>query len=581
MNLSKNSQQQLHLELSEALTLKFSRELEIFLNLSSELFCVIGVDGYLKQFNSSFLQILGYSTKELLTKPFLSFVHEEDRQKTFTKIEQLNNITSVVHWENRYLCQDGSCKWLEWKAKLDTTNRLIYACARDLTQSRQLERQLFLQTKHDALTGLYNRKEFEVQVTEAIFNSQENGSQHALCYLDLDQFKVVNDTCGHVGGDNLLRQLTILKKKLIRSSDVLARLGGDEFGLLLKQCSLEQAETIANTIRTLIQEFRFSWEDKVFTLSASIGLVSIDQNSQNFSSVLSAADAACYAAKEKGRNRVFVYRHNDRELTRQRKERQWVAHINRALEEDRFCLYCQKIISLKENDSREHYEILLRLLDKDGKLVPPMAFIPAAENYNLMPAIDRWVISTFFSAYNNYCQRKNQTTNNLKSANFPEEKIYTINLSGASINSDSFFDFLKEQFTLYPISPSTICFEITETSAIANLAKAAEFIDELKQLGCLFALDDFGSGMSSLAYLKNLPVDFLKIDGSFVKNILDDPVDHATVDCFNRIGHVMNMQTIAEFVENEPIIQKLRKLGVDYAQGYGIDKPKPLSFDVE
>ena len=294
---------------------------------------------------------------------------------------------------------------------------------------------------------------------------------------------------------------------------------------------------------------------------------------------MSAADAACYAAKEKGRNRVFVYNHDDLELTKQRQERQWVARINRALEENRFCLYGQKIISLKENDNQEQYEILLRLLDEDGKLVSPMTFIPAAEHYDLMPAIDRWVIATFFAAYSQYCQ--SQTANSLKSTDSQRKRIYTINLSGASINSDLFFIFLKEQFALYSISPHTICFEITETAAISNLTKAAEFINELKQLGCLFALDDFGSGMSSLAYLKNLPVDFLKINGSFVKNILDDPVDHATVDCFNRIGHVMNMQTIAEFVENQPIIEKLRMLGVDYAQGYGIDKPKPLSFDID
>ena len=579
MTLSKNSQQPFQLEFSESLSIKFPRELEIFFHLSSELFCVLGLDGYLKQLNKSFLQILGYSPKELVTQPFSSFVHEEDLAKTLEIIEQLGQSTSVIHWENRYICQDGSCKWLEWRATSDLEKGLIYACARDLTQSRLLEHQLFWQTKHDTLTGLYNRKEFEAQVTEAILTSKGNTSQHTLCYLDLDQFKVVNDTCGHIGGDELLRQLTILTKKLIRSSDILARLGGDEFGILLKKCSLDEAEIIANTIRTLIQEFRFSWEENIFTLSVSIGLVSIDRDSHNFSSVLSAADAACYAAKKKGRNRVFVYHHDDRELARQREERQWVTRINRALEEDRFCLYCQKIVSLKENDRKEHYEILLRLLDKEGKLVPPMAFIPAAENYDLMPAIDRWVIATFFAAYSNYCQARN--INTLKSANFQKEMIYTINLSGASINSDLFFSFLKEQFALYPISPSTICFEITETAAISNLAKAADFINELKQLGCLFALDDFGSGMSSLAYLKNLPVDFLKIDGSFVKNILDDPVDHATVDCFNRIGHVMNMQTIAEFVENEPIIEKLRKLGVDYAQGYGIDKPKPLSFEVD
>lgn len=588
MNLSKNEPQQLQLELPQALNLTLSKELEIFFHLASELFCVIGEDGYLQQFNQSFINILGYSRQELLTEPFLSFVHEKDRVLTRRAINQLDRHTPVTSWKNRYLCKNRTYKWLEWKAQLNTTQGVIYACARDITQSHQLEDRLFWQTKHDTLTGLYNRQEFEIQVRETILASKQSGIHNALCYLDLDQFKVVNDICGHAGGDELLQQLTNLIKKSIRPADILARLGGDEFGILLKQCSLEEAKTIADDIRSLIKQFRFSWEEKIFNLSVSIGLVAINRDSHNFSTVLSAADAACYAAKEKGRNQVFVYRHDDRELSRQRGERQWVARITRALEEDRFRLYCQKIISLKDGKNQEYYEILLRLLDRDGKLVLPMAFIPAAENYDLMPAIDRWVIATFFAAYSDHCVSptppmkhrflRGHSTGNSKLADCCPDKIYTINLSGASINSDSFFSFLKEQFALHSISPRNICFEITETTAICNLAKAAEFIAELKELGCLFALDDFGSGMSSLAYLKNLPVDFLKIDGSFVKNMLDDPVDHATVDCFNRIGHVMNMKTIAEFVENELVIEKLQKLGIDYAQGYGIEQPKPLFF---
>ena len=258
-----------------------------------------------------------------------------------------------------------------------------------------------------------------------------------------------------------------------------------------------------------------------------------------------------------------------------RGEKQWISRITQALKEDRFCLYAQKITSLKENDNKEHYEILLRLLDEEDNLVPPMAFIPAAEHYNLMPAIDRWVISTFWAQYSNHCQE--QTDRGLQSDNDNSDIIYTINLSGASISSDRFVSFLQEQFTLHPISPRNICFEITETFAIANLTKVAKFIQDLKQLSCLSALDDFGSG-KSLTYLKSLPVNFLKIDGNLIKKIVDDPVDSATVDCFNRIGHGMNMQTIAKFVENELIIDKLRQLGVDYAQGYGIGKPDPLSF---
>ena len=258
-------------------------------------------------------------------------------------------------------------------------------------------------------------------------------------------------------------------------------------------------------------------------------------------------------------------------------ERQWTERITKALEEDRFCLYCQKIIALQESDPQEHYEILLRLLDEEDQLVPPIAFIPAAEHYNLMPAIDRWVIATFLAHYSNYCQDQKERGIELKDGKY--NVIYTINLSGASINSDRFLSFLQEQLILSSLSPRTICFEITETFAIANLTKVAEFINELKQLGCLSALDDFGSG-ESLTYLKSVSVDFLKIDGNLIKNIIDDPVDSTTVDCFNRIGHSLKMKTIAKFAENQLIIDKLRQLGVDYAQGYGIGKPYPLSFTV-
>ena len=260
---------------------------------------------------------------------------------------------------------------------------------------------------------------------------------------------------------------------------------------------------------------------------------------------------------------------------KQRGDKQWISRITQALKEDRFCLYCQKIISLQEHEPKEHYEILLRLLDEEDKLVPPMAFIPDAEQYNLMPAIDRWVIATFLANYSNYCQDRLDKDVELGDKN--AEVIYTINLSGASINSDRFLSFVREQFTLFSISPSTICFEITETFAVSNLTKVAEFINDLKQLGCLSALDDFGGG-ESITYLKRLSVDFLKIDGNLIKNIMDDPVDSTTVDCFNRIGHGMSMKTIAKFAENQPIIDKLRQLGVDYAQGYGIGQPYPLAF---
>jgi diguanylate cyclase (GGDEF)-like protein/PAS domain S-box-containing protein len=438
---------------------------------------------------------------------------------------------------------------------------------RDVTKPRNLARQLSWQASHDALTCLFNRREFERKLIEAMKSAKEQNQEHILCYLDLDQFKVVNDTCGHIAGDELLRQIAELLKHKIRTSDTLARLGGDEFGIILNQCPQDAAIQIAQNIRKTIQELRFVWQDKTFAIGVSIGLVNIDADSDNLNSLLSAADAACYAAKDNGRNRVHIYQKDDRDLAKQRGERQWVSRINRALEENRFCLYSQTIVPIQEflGSPIQHYEILLRTIDESGAYILPMAFIPAAERYGLMPRVDRWTISYFFANYH-LVQARDK---------FPKN-IYAINLSGASINDEKFFEFLKEQISKYNISPETICFEVTETVAIANLSKAAQFINELKQLGCYFALDDFGSGMSSFAYLKNLPIDYLKIDGNFVKDIVTDPMDSAIVECIHRISETIGVKTIAEFVENDEILAKLKNIGIHYAQGYGISKPAQL-----
>ena len=440
----------------------------------------------------------------------------------------------------------------------------------DITQSRCLAHQLSWQATHDALTGLVNRQEFEQQLHGAIATAKNNNQQHTLCYLDLDQFKIINDTCGHLAGDELLRQVATLLKGQIRATDTLARLGGDEFGILLTQCPLKRAGRVADTIQKSFQEFRFIWENKVYTIGASLSLVPINQTTHDLAELFGAADAACYAAKDKGRNRIHIYRANDSELKQQRGERQWIYKITQAIEENRFCLYRQKIAPITESAllEGEHYEVLLRLLDEKGTIVPPMAFIPAAERYGLMPAIDRWVISTFFSHYKHLYQQQKNT----------QRLLYTINISGASVNDDQFLRFLKEQFVQHSVPALTICFEITETVAIANMNKAVEFVSELKQLGCYFSLDDFGSGMSSFTYLKNLPVDYLKIDGHFVENMISDPINLAMVNSINQIGHVMGIQTIAEFVENQTIFEQLRLLGVDYAQGYGIARPCPFLF---
>ena len=541
-----------------------------FFNLSLDILCVAGLDGYFKKVNPAFTEALGYSALELITKPFLKFVHPEDVEATLIEIEKLKHGIPSINFENRYRCRDGSYRRLQWSATPSHQKEFIYAIARDITQSHAIKQQLLWQSKHDRLTGLLNRQEFERQIARVILAAKNTKQQHAFCYLDLDRFTVINDIYGYFVGDELLRQITILLKKNINKQNIISRLDGDEFGVLLKNCSLSEAEKIAHKIRKKIKEFRFDWQEKKIVLGVSIGIVGINNNSTNFSDLLSSADTACYAAKKQGRNWVRVYRAEDRELAQHKGERYWISELNLALEENRFCLYSQKITPLQNKLGVDHYEILLRLFDRNGILIPPMKFIPAAEHYDLMPTIDRWVISTFFASYQKYCQ-SNESSSISKT-------IYTINLSGSSINSEQFFVFLKEQLAIHDIVPEKICFEITETAAIANLTKAAQFISEIKDLGCSFALDDFGSGMSSLAYLKNLPVDYLKIDGNFVKNIVDDPIDRATVECFNRIGEVMNIQTIAEFVENDAIMAQLREIGVNYAQGYGIERPVPLCF---
>ncbi len=436
----------------------------------------------------------------------------------------------------------------------------------DVTESRNLSKKLSWEASHDALTGLINRRGFEPLIIEAIA-SVANDERHTLCYLDLDQFKVINDTVGHIAGDELLRQVTTLLQKGVRTNDKLARLGGDEFGLLLSQCPISEATHIAEKIKDLVHQFRFVWNNKTFILGVSIGVVAIDEDSHDLKQVLGEADAACYAAKAKGRNCIHVYKPDDCDLIKQRGERQMIAKISHALETNSFRLYSQKIISTTSKTSVEHHEILLRMFDEDGESVAPSNFIPSAERYGLITELDRWVIKTFFTNYQSICKYQVST-----------DGLYTINISGASIGNNQFLNFLIEQFSRYQIPAQNICFEITETAAIANFDQALYFISVFKEIGCSFALNDFGSGLSSFAYLINLPVDYLKIDGSFVKNISDDPISQAIVKGFNDIAHAMNLKTIAEFVENEDILQKLREIGVDYAQGYAIAHPVPLEF---
>jgi diguanylate cyclase (GGDEF)-like protein/PAS domain S-box-containing protein len=437
----------------------------------------------------------------------------------------------------------------------------------DVTELRSLAQMTYHAT-HDSLTGLINRREFEKRVNQAIENARNKDSRYALCFLDLDNFKVVNDTCGHVAGDELLKQVTNRLRHELREGDTLSRIGGDEFGILFSGCSINSAIRLAENLRNIVEEFRFIWDDKSFRIGVSIGLVPITSDSGTMSEVLSAADSACYVAKENGRNRVHVYELNDDELVRRQGQVLWVQKIQDVLERNRFRLYFQLIAPIDEKlrgEEKLHGEVLLRMLDDKGDLIGPGTFIPAAERYSLMPSIDRWVIENTLNCLG---EDPEQLLKRVSAC--------SINLSGQSLSDDRFMGALIKMIDDSNVPPSILCFEITETAVISNLSNATTMIMRLREMGCRFALDDFGVGLSSFGYLKNLPVDYLKLDGCFIKNMVRDGIDHAMVQAINHVGQTMKIKTIAEFVESAEILQALGEIGVDYAQGYHIAKPVPL-----
>lgn len=437
----------------------------------------------------------------------------------------------------------------------------------DMTRERQYMESLSWQATHDSLTGLSNRREFEYRLEQALERSAQRNDRHSLMYLDLDQFKLVNDTCGHAAGDELLRQACSVLESCLREGDTLARLGGDEFGVLLENCPPDVAEQIAENLRQGVENLHFVWDRRPFNITVSIGVVHVSAMLVSVEEALRCADMACYLAKEKGRNRAQVFSPDDSELSMRFGEMAWVQRIRQALEENRFRLFAQRIRAVDpQAEEGLHVELLLRVLDENGRLVPPNDFIPAAERYGLMPLIDRWVANRAFEIL---AERREAGC----------EPIATcaINLSGATIGDASFIQMLRELQPAYGLAPENICFEVTETSAIANLVSATQFIHELKAMGYRFSLDDFCAGMSSFVYLKHLPVDYLKIDGSFIKDMLDDPIDRAMVQVINQIGHVMGKRTVAEFVESEEILEALREIGIDYAQGYAVGRPLPFN----
>jgi len=433
----------------------------------------------------------------------------------------------------------------------------------DVTETRTLTRQMSYLASHDPLTGLVNRREFKERLSHMLDSARTYDHHHALCYIDLDQFKIINDTCGHVAGDELLKQLSNLLTDIVRSRDTLARLGGDEFGLLLGECPLDRALLIAQEICDTVKNFRFVWDKKTFEVGASIGVVQITRTSESPTHLMSLADTACYAAKDKGRNRVHLYQENDAELQQRYGEMQWIPRLSKALTEDRFVLYCQPMRALNSTAQGEHFEVLVRLQTEEGELVPPGAFIPAAERYNMMPTIDRWVIKQTFATCAHHYDAK--AADSLDTC--------AINLSGHSLNEAGFLEFIIEELDTWRLPAHMFCFEVTETAAITNLTIAIAFMHKLKEKGCQFSLDDFGSGVSSFSYLKKLPVDYLKIDGNFIIDMVNDPIDRAMVKSINQVGHVMGLKTIAEYVENDALTALAAEIGIDYAQGYGISKP--------
>lgn len=438
---------------------------------------------------------------------------------------------------------------------------------RDISEIKRMSATIDYQASHDGLTGLSNREEFALKLQEILDELKRHGGSHTLVELDVDRFKVVNDTCGPIAGDELLRQIANFIQTLTQRHDFSARLGGDEFAIILRDCALEDAMQVANRLQVAVQNHKFIWQKSLFPITLSIGLVALTEEDRDIHAVLAAADDACYIAKEEGGNRISVFQRSDEKYIIRRGQMEWISKINEALEHNRFRLWFQPIEPLNpESRSPSKVELLLRLENQDGSISGPGSFIPSAERYGLMTALDRWVLENAVKAWVRLREAKHELV----------DRIFTINLSGPTLLDEAFVDFVVLTFNNQGVSGKGFCFEITETAAIQNLSYASRFIGRLKELGFTFSLDDFGSGFSSFNYLKSLPVDYLKIDGSIVQNIDESLVNYTMVESINSMGHVMGLKTVGEYVRNDAIMERLRRIGVDYAQGYALAEPKPL-----
>jgi diguanylate cyclase (GGDEF)-like protein len=493
------------------------------------------------------------------------------RAALLTQIDRIDSLLKPLETEfSRSLSEASRVTTvvLEWTAALASGVFLaigVLLSRSILARADLMEKALLHQATHDELTGLVNRREFERRLAEAIRLGSDGAEQSALLYLDLDQFKIVNDTCGHPAGDELIRRVAETVRGAVRGTDTLGRLGGDEFGLLLSACTPAAALSIAEAIRSNLAELKFFWEGRIFVVGASIGVVMLDRTFGSVAEVLSAADSACYLAKDAGRNRVQVFRPDDRKIRSRSGEMNWVTRIAAALEEARFALFAQDIRPIAEPSLETSYEILLRLRDADGQLVAPMNFLPAAERYGLMPRLDRWVIERTVTGLGELRNR---------GRSMPR---LAVNLSAASLEDGGLFLFISKLLREHNVPPHRLGFELTETTAVTQLAAVSRLLNDLRSLGCSIGLDDFGSGMCSFGYLRRLPVDYVKIDGSFVHKMDTDAVDRAMVASIQRIAHVMGLRTVAEHVQSESVLGLLREAGVDYAQGFVIAHPAPLA----